>query len=230
MTTALNIIERSFLDLRLMQGGGTVNAQAASDALIFLNDLIQSLDNEGLTIYQNTVDSYTLTGATSYTMGSGATINTARPVEITSAYFTKNSVDTALTIISKEQYEAIPVKTTASDIPNVMYVNYGYPYVTLYVYPVPSSGTLNISSNKPLTELATLSTVLSLPPGYERMLRLNLDVELMPQYQKQDNLLIAQAAKAKSDIKRQNAANRKVVVGLGLPAGSPPSGNILNGP
>lgn len=229
MATALNIIERSFLDLRLIQGGGTVPAQRASDALIYLNDLIQSLDNEGLTIYQNTVDTHTMNGATSYTMGAAATIATTRPIEITSLYYTLSSVDTPITIITKEQYEAIPVKTTTGN-PDRAYINYGYPNATIYLYPVPASGTLNISSNKPLTELATLSTVLALPPGYERMLRLNLDVELMPVYQKQDNLLIAQAAKSKSDIKRQNAANRKVVVGLGLPCGSPPYGNILNGP
>ena len=229
MTTALNIIERSLLDLQVIEGGGSATAQEAADGLVYLNDLIQSLSNEGLTIYSDTVDAFTLTGATSYTWATGATFNSARPMTVSNAYFTLDGYDYPVDIINKGQYQAIADKTTTSDIPDCIYINYTYPNATVYVYPVPSSGTLNISSSKPLTEQATAATVLSMPQGYERMLRLNLSVEMMPQYGILNQALIAMAMKAKADIKRVNAANNPVLTGLGLPVGSRRYTNILTG-
>lgn len=230
MTTALNIIERSLLDLQVLGEGESASAQQASDGLIYLNDLIQSWSLEGLLINSVTTDSLTMTGATSYTYGTGGTFNQGRPITALSAYFTSNSVDSQVQIITREQYEALPLKTSSGGIPDVVYINYTYPLATVYVYPVASSGTLNVSTQKPLTEQATTATVLSMPTGYERALRLNLAVEIMPQYGLQDQLIMQLAAKAKQDIKRVNAANAPVLTGLGIPAGYRSyGGNILNG-
>jgi hypothetical protein len=217
MTTSLQLITRALVDLQAIEAGVAPTAQEASDGLDYLNDLIQSLDNEDLTIYAATTDALTLTGATSYTFGTSGVLNSARPMSVLSAYFTLNSIDYPITILSREQYEAIGDKTMAIDIPAAIYVNYTFPLATVYVYPVPSSGTLNITSNKPLTELALLTTVLSVPKGYERMLRLNLASEMMAQYGTLNQKTIVDAQKAKQDIQRTNAANRKVRCGLGLP-------------
>jgi hypothetical protein len=163
-------------------------------------------------------------------MGSGGTFNTARPVTVKSAYFTSGGYDYPVAIINRDQYEAIVDKDATGDIPGCVYVNYTYPYATVYLYPVPSSGTLNLPSDKPLTEQATAATVLSMPQGYERALRLNLAVELMPQYGIMNQAIIAMAMKAKADIKRINAANKPVLTGLGLPTyGAMNHGNILTG-
>lgn len=229
MTTALNLIERALLDIGVLEGGGSATAQEAADGLVYLNDLIQSLSNEGLMIYQSVTEGFSVTGATSYTMGSGATFNTTRPITVNSAYFTLSGSDYPVSIATVDQYNAISDKDATSDIPDVIYINYGNPNVTVYVYPVPSSGTLTLTSSKPLTELSTTSTVLAMPPGYERMLRLNLAVEMMPQYGVLKQDVMALAMKAKQDIKRVNAANRRLVVGLGLPIGRH-YGNIITGP
>jgi len=213
-----------------LEGGGSATAQESADGLVYLNDLIQSWSNEGLTIYANTIDSFTLTGATSYTWGTGGTFNSARPVSVNNAYFTLNSVDYPIEIINDQQYQTLADKTATSNMPSCVYINYTYPYATVYVYPVPSSGTLNLSSNKPLTEQATAATVLSMPQGYERALRLNLAVEMMAQYGLMNQLIMAKAAEAKSMLKTINAKNRPILTGLGLPVyGSYPRNNILAG-
>lgn len=231
MTTALQIIERALLDLGVLEGGSSATAQESADGLVYLNDLIQSWSNENLNIYANTVDSLTVTGSVSYTMGSGGTFNVARPVTVKSGYFTSGGYDYPVDIINRDQYESIVDKDATSDIPTCVYVNYTYPYATIYLYPVPSSGTLSLSSDKPLTEQSTAATVLSMPQGYERALRLNLAVELMPQYGIMNQAIIAMAMKAKADIKRINAANNQVLTGLGLPTvGSRYyNGNIFTG-
>lgn len=229
MTTALNIIERALLDLRVIEGGGSASAQEASDGLVYLNDLIQSWSNEGLLIYSKTTDSLTMTGAQSYTFGTGGVLNSERPVSVDSAYFTLTGYDYPVSIITREQYQSIADKTATSTLSDVIFVDYTYPYATVYVYPVPSSGTLKLVSSKKLTELSTTSTVLSMPQGYERALRLALEVELMPQYGKQDALIIASAEKAKRDLKRLNAANSPVVAQLGLPVTTMRPTNIFAG-
>jgi hypothetical protein len=100
MTTALNIIERALTDLTVLEGGGSASAQESADGLIYLNDLIQSWSNEGLTIYANTVDTLTLTGAVSYTMGTGGTFSVARPVSVKSAYCTYSGYDYPVAILA----------------------------------------------------------------------------------------------------------------------------------
>jgi len=120
-------------------------------------------------------------------------------------------------------------KTATSDIPDCIYINYTYPLATVYVYPVPSTGTLKVSSAKPLTSLATSATVLALPPGYERALRLALAIELMPMYGLANQLIMQMAEKAKRDIQKVNSANMPKRAALGLPAGFRHTSNILTG-
>ena len=231
MATALNIIERALLDLTVLGENESASARQASDGLVYLNDLIQSLDNEGLTIYATTTDSFTLTGAASYTFGTGGTFNSARPLTVESAYMTISGNDySPITIINQDQYNAIVDKTSTGSVPTCIFVSYEYPLAKVYVYPVPSSGTLNVVTTKPLTEPATSATSLSMPSGYERMLRLNLAVEMMAQYSATNQLIMQMAQKAKSDIKRLNSLNNAIYSALGLPLmGSRRTGNIYNG-
>jgi len=229
MTTALQIIERALLDLTVLGDGEVATAQQASDGLVYLNDLIQSWANEGLMINQVVTDDFTVSGAASYTMGSGGDIDTTRPMEILTAYFTSSGVDYPVNIVSRQEYEGITLKTNGSTYPYLIYPDFAYPLVTIYQYPVPTGGTLHISSIKPLTEMATTATVLSLPPGYERSLRLNLGVELMPQYGYENMLIMQKADESKKTIKRTNSANRPIRAGLGLPAGRGRYGNVYNG-
>lgn len=229
MTTAQQIITRALLDLQVIEGGSAPTYQESSDGLVYLNDLIQAWSNEGLMVNAITSDTHTADGSTSYTMGSSGDINTTRPIEIKSAYFTSNSIDYPVNFMTREQYEAISTKTNSSAYPYSIYVDYGYPLVTLYLYPVPSSGTLHLSSIKPISSLATLSTVLSLPNGYERALRLCLAEELMPMYGIENQRISIKAQQAKNDIMRVNSTNRPTIAKLGLPVSGRGYGNIYNG-
>jgi hypothetical protein len=57
----------------------------------------------------------------------------------------------------------------------------------------------------PLTQVATLSTSLTLPPGYARALTFALALDMAPQYGKAiDQALMVLAEKAKQDIMATN--------------------------
>lgn len=231
MTTALDVIKRSLTDIGVLGVGEVATSQQADTGLIYLNDLIQSLDNEGLIFFNSVTDSLTMDGSGSYTLGLLGDSTAERPISVQSIYYALSGYDySPVSIINREQYESISDKDSTSDVPYAVYVDYSYPLATVYPYPVPSSGSLKISSSKPLDEPATLTTALSFPKGYERMLRLNLAVELMSQYGREDMLIMQNAEKAKRDIMRVNSNNNPILVGLGLPVSNGYRGvNVFTG-
>ena len=215
MTTVLDIINRSLHSIGELDATETPDAQQAADGLIYFNDLVESLSNEGLMIYATTSDTITCTGAVSYTFGTGGTVNTARPIEVISAFYTLGGVDYPVELITREQYESIPLKTTTGGMPSYIYVSYEMPLAKVYVWPAASSGTITMSSNKTITTAASVSTVLSLPPGYERMLRLGMCFEMSPEYMLNNPQLQDMYSNAKRALKRTNS--RPIVMNSGLP-------------
>jgi len=203
MTTALDLITRSLKDLSVLDSIETPSADQAADGLVFLNDLISAWSNEGCMVYTQTPNVLTLTGSQAYTVGSGGTFNTPRPIVPIYAYYALSGVDYPVEIITGEQYSRITYKASGG-IPTCIAFNTDVPLSTMYIYPVPSTGTLVVVSQSPMTGLATLTTVLAFPNGYERAFRLSLDVEMMPTYGAFNQQLVAMAEDAKAAIKRIN--------------------------
>ena len=77
--TVSQLITAALQDLRVLQVGETASANDAAYGLDRLNDWIDSLATEGLTVYSRARTLWTISAATSYTIGTGATINCARP-------------------------------------------------------------------------------------------------------------------------------------------------------
>lgn len=220
MATAGDIINRALRTAGILAAGEVADYDTANDALVSLNDLLSSLSNEGLMIYQNTLDTLTLDGAASYTFGTDTTpdINSTRPVKIHSAFYRDTSgIDYPVEVVTLGEFDSIPSKTTTSDIVEWVYVNYTYPNATIHVYPVSSGGTLRINSSKPFTAFAGLTTSVSLPNGYERTLRYGLATELMVEYGLLNPAIAQQYIDAKADLKRTNF--RPYVLRTSLPFG-----------
>ena len=107
MTTALGIITSAMRKIGAIGKGESPSADEAVDGLEMLNDLLASLSNDSLVVYARTFESFTLQGGVSaYTIGSGATFSTVRPVKIVSAYVRDGGIDTPLEIVTDEQYAA----------------------------------------------------------------------------------------------------------------------------
>ena len=228
MATALDIITGALRDIGILDAIEIPSDEDAAVGLTYLNDLLEAWSNEGLTVYTQSQNSLTLTGAASYTVGSGGTFNTTRPIFPESAFYSLSGVDYHVQIINLEQYNSIPYKAATGGIPEVIAFNTAVPLSTMYAYPVVSTGTLTLVSQNPLTSLAGYTTVLAYPNGYNRALRLSLAVELMPNYGVQNQQVMAMAEKAKKDIKRINykpaTLDNTLTVGY-----RHRYGNILNG-
>lgn len=225
MATASDIINSALRTAGILASGETSDASMANDALLTLNRFLGSLSNENLLIYEETFDAVNMDGSPSYTFGASGTpdISTARPTRIHAAEWRDgNNIDYPVDIITAGEYDAISDKYFQSDILTYIYVNQTYPNATIYVYPVSSSGTLLLRSNKPFTAFAGLTTSVSLPPGYERMLIYGLASELMIEYGIANQLIEQRYIESKADLKRTNTnpATMRVSVPFGRNRGN----------
>lgn len=210
--TALTLISSSLRLVGVLASGETASAAEANDALAALNDLIDSWSTQNGLIPNKVREVFPLVvGQQTYQMGTGAAdFNTTRPIKIENALIqlTGNSpvLEIPMRNLTKDQYAGIILKTITSTFPLHMYADGAYPLDNINVYPVPSAAcSIVLYSWKPLTELAALTSSLSLPPGYQRALRYALAIELAPEFGKQvPEAVIAIAEQAIADIKRIN--------------------------
>lgn len=204
MATAAQIINRALRLIGVLASGETPSANEQSDALMALNAMLDAWRNESLMVYALRDETLTLTGASSYTIGTGGNLNTTRPVKIEGAYQRVSNIDYPIHIADKREYDRIADKTTQSQITDWLYYEPSYPLGKLFMYPVPTSGVLHIATWVPLTSFAASDTV-ALPPGYEELITYQLAPRLAPEYGKQVPVEILAIGKAaKDDIKRVN--------------------------
>lgn len=86
MTTALQLVTSALRKIGAVAAGEAPDANEQSDALAALNQLIESWNLQGLTLYRLENASYTLVPSQqTYTIGSGADFDGARPITLNGA-------------------------------------------------------------------------------------------------------------------------------------------------
>ena len=183
MTTALDVIKRSMRLLTVYAIGETPSADESQDSLTALNALMGSLSNTPM-VYAKTLDTISLTGGvSSITVGPSGTTVTARPIQVLDeSYITNGNVTYPLLIFTDKQYSDVMVKTTQA-IPTAIWPLMNVPDVQLTFWPVPIGGlTLKLWSTKLLQTFPSLTTVVSLPDGYEDYLAYELADAIGPEF------------------------------------------------
>lgn len=201
MTTARDIIESALRKIQVLGRGQSLSADLADNGLNALNQMLDSWSIEGGNVFTETRESFALTsGQGSYTIGSGGDFNTAKPYVITSAFVRVSGTDYPLQLIDSTQYASLYDKDLSSAFPEFLYFDNNYPLSNIILWQVPATAsTLHIYSQKPLSNLAGLTTELSLPKGYERALIYNLAVELAPEYEKEASMTVYRIANESKD-------------------------------
>ena len=210
--TASDLIKSSFRLIGVLAAGEPLPDEMAADAFNSLNQMIALWSTQNLMIFSKVFESFPLVvNQFQYQWGTGAPdFNSTRPQKIEDMNWKQVSgttiVEIPIEIINQDQYAAIAVKTVNSNLPTRMWPQYLYPYVQLNFWPVPSvAGNIVVWSWKPLSQIANLTADISLPPGYEKMMRYNLALELAPEYGVEPSqLVLAHAIASKADVKRMN--------------------------
>ena len=232
MATGSSIVNRALRLITVLgQGNRTPTTNESGDALEALNAMLDAWGIDRLLVYQIKQESFTWTATASRTMGSGGNFSTTKPAKITNIVFTKNSIDYPVRrILTIDKYDNIPYKSVTSDVPQYVFVDDGYPLLTLYAYPVPSASiTVKIDSYTALQSFTDLTTVLSLPQGTERALVYNLAVEIAPEYGVEPSEIVIEIAnKSKAALKRINS--RPIIAAIASVPAVGYRANIITGP
>ena len=184
--TAGDQITRALRLLGVLAEGETASAATAQDALVAMNQMIDSWNTERLSVFctQDQVFSWPV-GEIKRTLGPTGDFIGNRPIQLDDGtYFRAPSgVSYGIKIINQDQYNGIAVKTSTSTFPQVIFINNTFPNVEMYIYPRPTQLLeWHFISVQELTQPATLSTELFFPPGYMRAFAYNLAMEIAPEF------------------------------------------------
>jgi len=187
MTTAGDQINRALRLLGILAEGETPSASMSQDALMALNQMIDSWSIERLSVYNTQDQIFTWpAGEITRTIGPTGNFVGLRPVLIDDSTYYRDpgtNVSFGIKFINQQQYNGIAVKTVTSTYPQVCWINMEYPDARLTVYPKPTRVLeWHIVSAEELTQPATLATTLAFPPGYLRAFTYNLAMEFAPEF------------------------------------------------
>ena len=145
----------------------------------------------------------------SQTVGSVAmTTYYQRPLRINSAYVLSSSLSYPVFPVNVETYELIGFKTLNGPWPRILYYQPSHPVGNITFWPVPGSGEMHMFAETVLQGFANLSDTVTLPQGYNMALGWNLAELLLPEYGKNDPVIVGliqkNAANGRAWIKRTN--------------------------
>ena len=240
MADVRDVVTDALREIGVLAAGEVASAEDALSGLSALNRLIDQWKTEELTIYQTNRSTWTIvSGTQQYTLGLGGTINIPRPVFIDHIHFEDQSpakpIEYQMNPLTDDAWSRLPIRTITAPFPTSWYYNPTYPLGTVELWPVPTSATLLgvIYAPAAVSEFTDLSTLISLPPGYRRMLVKNLAMEMAPSYTRPTSgELQLQASDSKAAVKRSNKRLMDMQIeaaALGMSKGKFRY-NILSGP
>lgn len=200
MTTVADLLTDALRTINAVDAVETPSAEAFASALRRLNGVIKEFSvYRGLAPYQVT-ETFNVTGGDgSYTFATSGDWDSARPTRVESAYYTLNGVDYGLSVhLGLERYNEIYPKT-AQGTPEELYFD---PQITPVVklWPVPaSSGTVTVTSWKPLSEFASTAATITLPGYWDELLMLGTAIALAPQYGKSPDAITVERYRGMRD-------------------------------
>ena len=210
MATAGDQINRAFRLLGILAEGESPSAAMSQDALVALNQMLDSWSTERLMIY-NTIDQmYTWpAGEITRHLGPTGEFVGVRPVLLDDATYYRDpgtNVSFGIKFINQQQYDGIAVKTVTSTYPQVMWINMEFPNISMTIYPKPTRDLeWHFISVQELSQPATLATDLYFPPGYLRAFAYNLACEIAPEFGMEPPPQVVKIAMtSKRDLKRIN--------------------------
>lgn len=214
--------------------GGTLTSGEQSYYLSKMNSMIESWSLDRTLCYAVTQENFSLTeNVGTYTIGSGATFNTARPTDILSAFVRDStSSDSGVEVVGYDSYDSIINKTVTGSYPQWLFYDKNYSATstaTIKLYPLPKDGlTLYINSAKQLQSFASVTTTVLMPPGYQRAIESNFTIETAPGLKSVQPEVVKIAKESLALVKGVNLPEPVGSMDSGIVRRGP--GNILTGP
>ena len=232
--TALNLCEDAAREIGVFGEGNSLQPADANFLLGVFNRLLDNWNADRAAVYASAFQSFTLTPSLSpHTIGPTAATWTmaVRPVAITSAalILTGGDLDiyTPIAIRDNQWWAAQTVPDLETSIPTDLYYQPDFPLGKLYFWPVPTVAYQVDLETRVLLAQVSLTTVLSLPPGYRDAMTLTVAEQACRAFGRPVAPdLAASASMARARIKAVNDVTPNLVTqDSGMPGGR---GSYLN--
>ena len=213
-TTAQDIITSALVDCGILGQGETASPDDLSWGLTRINAIIDSWSVDRLTLYCVYQALFSLSANVQDSSlgpaGGGATFTTiGRPVLIQTASIVLpgTTIRFPMNMLTSKQFAAIAEKGLTGALPIDIYCDNQYPNLGFHVSPIPAaSPQIEFYYWAALTQFASLTSVLAMPPGYIDALKYTLMLHLSPAYEKPiDPAILALAQSKKAAIQTINA-------------------------
>lgn len=183
---ALDLIKSSMRLIGALGSGEEPSSAEASDALMVLNQMLDSWNADRLTVFTITIAEFTLVvNQQVYTYGVGGDFNAARParidrISIISLTNPSQPLELPLDLYTDWDWQQVPVKNIQTTLPQAVYDDGAFPLRNLSFWPIPTAVVkTRIYGWTALTSYANLTTDNNYPPGYIEALRYNLAIRLI---------------------------------------------------
>jgi hypothetical protein len=219
--------------------GEEPDPQAQADAFLRLQDWVDSLATEKLTIPYILRTTWVITAtkgtlAVPYTVGVGGDINVARPGDskfISAIKYQDTSLtpvqERPLAVYDDDQWEAQNIKGLTGTLPSAAYYNptYAAGFGSLYLTPIPSQANLQgvLYAKAAIGTPVAVTDAIVLPKGYARFIRDNFAIELSPEFRPGlpvDRGLIRAAANSRLNIENANTRPLEMTLDPAVTIGS----------
>jgi len=223
MAEVRDIIGDALRELGVLGAGEPLSDDEATNGLAILNDLVDSLSAERLAIFKVVRTLFSIvSGTQDYTVGTGGTVNVARPVFLDGVALVDTAptpdFETPLGSFTEAGWASVPDKAVTGPRPNAYYYTPTFPLGTLSLWPAPTDSGLQgvVYAPQAVSEFTALDDAISLPPGYRRMLKKNLAIELAPSYERPASDELRRAAvESKAIVKRANIRSAEMSIDPG---------------
>lgn len=184
-----DVVTAALRKLNITNLGDDPDAEDADLAMTALNRMLKAWQNRGYNVWATSQMSVTLTTAASYTM------SPVRPLRILNSRFTRSGIETPMVVMTRDEYDALPQKTSAG-IPTTYYYDRQREAAKLYVWPVLAAAngeTLSITYERETEDVTDLNQVLDLPGEYFDAAVYGLAARLADDYQRDVPQIVARA-------------------------------------
>ena len=183
--TAQALIEDALRLIGKLGSGQTASDLDLADGLRRLNDLQESWNLDANLTYEHRRETQDLTAnknphtvGKAVNAGSAGDFDIVRPLSIEAASIIQNTVEIAISVLSKEKYQGIPDKETTTSYPSSLWYERSFPLGKIHLWPAPGTALkLILYFREQLDTGLLLGDNMSVPPGYLRALRYNLAID-----------------------------------------------------
>jgi hypothetical protein len=238
IATAQDLITKALQQLRVYSSVETPLDADFQLGLDILNTMLDSWSNENLFCYCIQEQSFPLVvGQNQYTIGLASlhpNVVGTRPLKIiegpVSAYIMdENQNRYPVQVIDRNRWNMIGLLTNTSNIPDTLFYDPQFPLGIINVFPTPNeSNTLYFDSYLQFSDFSSLTSTISLPPGYVAAIIPNLAIWLSTYFKssKLDPVISGLASDSKAAIKRTNARVLKATYDPEIVSRASPTYNI----